>query len=69
MVLTDESNWNGRHDARVVPNALKVAQEWEERAAWARFSLQMLSYAYGDDEPEYTTDMLIEINPEYEERQ
>ncbi|RKU35447.1 glycosyl hydrolase family 31 [Candidatus Poribacteria bacterium] len=52
----------------VAPSEL-AEQEWEEeRASWARFSLQMLSYAYGDDEPEYTTDRLIEENPEYEEK-
>jgi hypothetical protein len=35
---------------------------------WTRLSLQALERAYGDDEPEYTKDMLKEVNPEYEGR-
>ena len=65
----DEFNWNGAPDASALHSESEAVQEWEEeRASWARFSLQMLSYAYGDDEPEYTTDRLIEENPEYEEK-
>ena len=41
-------------------------KEISERDAWHNFSLQMLSKAYGDDEPEYTTEMLKWVNPDYE---
>lgn len=41
-------------------------QESAEREAWHRFSMQMLARAYGEDEPEYTTDMLKWVNPDYE---
>ena len=41
-------------------------QEDAEREAWYSLSMQMLSRAYGKDEPEYTTDMLKWINPDYE---
>ena len=41
-------------------------QDDEERADWARFGLQNLARAYGEDEPEYTLDMIKEWNPEYE---
>ena len=34
-------------------------QESSEREAWSGLSMQMLARAYGEDEPEYTTDMLI----------
>lgn len=65
----DEFNWNDAPDAGARQSESESAQEWEEeRASWARFSLQMLAYAYGDDEPEYTPDMLLEENPEYEEK-
>ncbi len=41
-------------------------QESTEREAWYRLSIQMLARAYEDDEPEYTTDMLEWVNPDYE---
>ncbi|MDE0484889.1 MAG: hypothetical protein OXI67_20135 [Candidatus Poribacteria bacterium] len=37
-----------------------------ERENWHHFSMQMLERAYGEDEPEYTTDMLKWVNPDYE---
>jgi len=40
----------------------------EEREDWLRLSAEGLEVAYGDDEPEYTLDMLKEINPDYEGR-
>lgn len=44
----------------------ELEQASMEREAWYDFSLQMLARAYGDDEPEYTTDMLKWVNPDYE---
>ena len=41
-------------------------QELMERETWHNFSMQMLARAYGEDEPEYTTDMLKWVNPDYE---
>ena len=41
-------------------------QESLERGAWSDLSMQMLARAYGEDEPEYTTDMLKWVNPDYE---
>ncbi len=40
----------------------------EERDDWARLSLESLARAYGDDEPEYSLDLIKEANPEYEGR-
>ncbi len=40
----------------------------EERDDWARLSLESLARAYGDDEPEYSSDLIKEVNPEYEGR-
>ena len=43
-----------------------LSEDDQEREDWARFGLQNLARAYGDDEPEYTLDMIKEWNPEYE---
>lgn len=40
----------------------------EERDDWARLSWESLARAYGDDEPEYSLDLITEVNPEYEGR-
>ena len=42
--------------------------EEEERQDWLRLSLHGLAAAYGDDEPEYTIDMVKELNPDYQRR-
>ncbi|MDT4898212.1 MAG: hypothetical protein QOH25_3289 [Acidobacteriota bacterium] len=39
-----------------------------ERDDWARLSVESLARAYGDDEPEYSLDLIKEANPEYEGR-
>ncbi|MFC2131532.1 hypothetical protein ACFLSQ_08865 [Bacteroidota bacterium] len=36
-----------------------------ESEDWYRFSMMNLSKSYSDDEPEYTSDMIREPNPEY----
>ena len=47
----------------VLPKALD-----EEGGDWAELSLNSLGRAYGDDEPEYSSDLIKEANPEYEGR-
>lgn len=37
----------------------------EEREIWLQASIERLKQAYGEDEPEYTSDMIIEPNPDY----
>ncbi len=39
-----------------------------EQADLTRFSLANLERAYGDDEPEYSSDLIKEANPKYEGR-
>ena len=39
-----------------------------ERTDWAKFSLENLARAYGDDEPAYSLDSIKEANPEYDGR-
>ena len=40
----------------------------ENKQNWTNFSLQGLEKAYGEDEPEYSLDLLKEINSEYERK-
>ena len=40
----------------------------QEREDWTRLALENLERAYGDDEPEYSLDLIKEANPEYERR-
>lgn len=40
----------------------------EGREGWERLALETLERAYGDDEPEYSLDLIKEANPEYEGR-
>lgn len=47
----------------VLPKSLS-----EEREGWARLGLESLERAYGNDEPEYSLDLIKEANPEYEAR-
>jgi hypothetical protein len=39
-----------------------------ERADWIRLSMRSLEDAYGENEPEYSLDMIKRPNPEYEGR-
>ena len=40
----------------------------EEHQNWTRFALANLERAYGEDEPEYSLDLIKEANPKYEGR-
>jgi hypothetical protein len=37
-----------------------------EQLDWIQLSLESLDSAYCDDEPEYTSDLIRESNPDYE---
>ena len=43
-------------------------QDDPDREDWARLSARALEDAYGDDEPEYSLDLIKRPNPEYERR-
>ena len=45
-----------------------LPKEGAEEADWRRLSLQNFAAAYGEDEPEYSLDLVKEVNPEYEGR-
>lgn len=56
----------------LVPNTKLVVtviqKSGEEQEDFTRFSLANLERAYGDDEPEYSLDLVKEANPKYEGR-
>ena len=54
---------NTRLIITVLPKSLD-----EEREDWARYALENLERAYGDNEPEYSLDLIKEANPSYEAR-
>lgn len=54
-------------DVKLIITVLPEASD-EEREDWTRHSLENLARAYGDDEPEYSLDLIKEANPEYEGR-
>jgi hypothetical protein len=51
---------------RDTPLAVTVLANEDERNSWYALSATGLEAAYGDDEPEYTPDLVIEPNPDYE---
>lgn len=52
-------------DTQLMVTVLPKSEDGE-RSDWMRLSLESLARAYGDDEPEYSLDLIKEPNPEYE---
>ena len=66
QILLDEP-FELEPDAKLIITVLPKSLG-EEREDWARLALESLERAYGDDEPEYSLDLIKEANPEYEAR-
>jgi hypothetical protein len=66
-ILLDEP-YELRPNAELLVTVLSDEQSDRDREEWYRFSRRNFQQAYGDDEPEYTLDMVKEINPDYEGR-
>jgi hypothetical protein len=66
QILLDEP-FELEPDVELIITVLPKSSD-EEREDWARLSLENLARAYGDDEPEYSLDLIKEANPEYEGR-
>ena len=69
------AHFDGQHIQLDRPVALKanakllvvvLPESDEERDDWAKVSAAGLSHAYGDNEPEYTLDMIKEPNPDFQ---
>lgn len=76
-IVTLQAHFDGRQilldePYEMTPNIKQVVSVIrmpdEEREDLMRFSLSNLERAYGDDEPEYSLDLIKERNPKYEGR-
>ncbi len=65
QILLDEP-YELKPNTKLVVSVIQMADE--ERTDWTRFSLENLERAYGEDEPEYSLDLIKEANPKYEGR-
>jgi len=77
QIITLQSHFDGKQISldepyELAPNTKLVVSviemRDEEREDWTRFSLANLERAFGDDEPEYSLDLIKEENPKYEGR-
>lgn len=55
-------------DAKLIITILPKEGHGNERKDWLFLSGQRLEGAYGEDEPEYSSALLKEVNPSYEAR-
>ena len=55
-------------NTRLIVTVLPREMAEDARQDWLLLSAQGLGAAYGDNEPEYTADLVREANPEYEGR-
>ena len=65
QILLDEP-YELAPNTKLVVSVIEIKNE--ERDDWTRFSLANLERAFGDDEPEYSSDLIKEANPKYEGR-
>ena len=64
QILLDEP-FDLEPDAELIVTVLPKSSD-AERDDWARLSIENLARTYGDDEPEYSLDLIKEANPAYE---
>lgn len=55
-------------DAKLIVTVITDESVDEDREDWRLLAQQVLANAYGEDEPEYSLDMIEEFNPNYERR-
>ena len=55
-------------DAKLIVTILPKQESDNEHEAWLLLSGQRLEEAYGQNEPEYSSNLLKEVNPNYEAR-
>ncbi len=65
QILLDEP-YEMTPNTKLVVSVIRVSDE--EREDLTLFSLSNLERAYGDDEPEYSLDLIKEPNPKYARR-
>ena len=52
-------------DTRLIVTILPSRMSDNEREEWLNLSVQGLEDGYGEDEPEYSTDLIKKANPHY----
>lgn len=67
QILLDEP-YELEPDTKLIVTVLPKDNSDAEREAWLHLSMKTLKDAYGQDEPEYSLDLIKEVNPEYEGR-
>ncbi len=65
QILLDEP-YDLAPNTKLVVSVIRIKDE--ERESWTRLSLANLERAYGEDEPEYSPDLIKKVNPKYEGR-
>ena len=55
-------------DTKLIVTVLPEQESDDEHRAWLILSGQRLEDAYGENDPEYSSDLLKEVNPCYESR-
>jgi len=55
-------------ETRLIVTVLPGQEPDDEHNAWLVLSSQGLADAYGENEPEYSLDLIKEVNPNYEPR-
>ncbi len=65
QILLDEP-YELKPNTKLVVSVIQMPDE--ESQDWTGFSLANLERAYGEDEPEYSLDLIKEANPKYEGR-
>lgn len=55
-------------NTRLIVTVLSIQEPDTEHEEWLLLSRQRLEEAYGENEPEYSSDLLKEVNPDYEAR-
>ena len=53
---------------KLIVTILPGPESHSEHESWLNLSSQRLKDAYGKNEPEYSSDLLKEVNPDYEGR-
>ena len=67
QIVLDEP-YELKRDTRLIITVLSENKVSDEREAWLHFSRKGLENAYGEDEPEYTLDMIRRQHPYYKRR-
>jgi hypothetical protein len=61
-----DEEFNLEPNSKLIVTVLPKEETDTDHEAWLHLSGHTLAHAYGEDEPEYSSDLLKEVNPFYE---